>query len=85
MSDIPYVAFESTMARLDRLNKRNFIVILVLLVLLFATNGAWLYHEKQYDVVTETTTITQTNEDGVNNFIGNDGEITNGEADDYEN
>lgn len=81
---VPYIIFESAQSRLDRVNRRSWIVTIILIVLLFATNSAWLYYEKQFDVVTETTTVTQTNSDGSNNFIGNDGEISNGNTDSNE-
>ena len=80
---VPYIIFESAQSRMERANKRWCILSIILVLLLFATNGAWLYYESQYDVVKETTTITQENKDGINNFIGNDGDITNGEADSY--
>lgn len=82
---VPYIAYEGTMARLERANRRSWILTIILIILLFATNGAWLYYESQYEMVTETTTITQTNDDGINNYIGNDGDISNGEAGSKEN
>ena len=75
---VPYIIFESAQSRMERANKRWCILSIILVLLLFATNGAWLYYESQYDVVKETTTITQENKDGINNFIGNDGDIDNG-------
>lgn len=72
---------ESAMARMERTNTRCFLVIVLLIILLFVTNGAWIYYESQYAVVTESTTVTQSNDDGVNNFIGEDGDIVNGETD----
>nr|DAF88306.1 MAG TPA: hypothetical protein [Siphoviridae sp. ctt8434] len=59
-------------------NKRQFIVILVILGMWFATIGYLVYVLN--DIGTETTEVTQENSDGNNNFIGNDGDITNGEA-----
>jgi hypothetical protein len=41
-------------------------------VALIATNGAWLYWESQW----EDVVVTQDNEDGYNNYVGN-GYITN--------
>lgn len=82
---VPYIVYEGTMARLERTNRRSWILTIILIILLFATNGAWLYYESQYEMVTETTTITQTNDDGINNYIGNDGDISNGEAGSKEN
>lgn len=60
---------------------RLWITIILLIVLLFGSNAAWIIRESQF-VETETT-ITQENEDGYNNFIGNDGDIQNGKTDDH--
>lgn len=68
------------MARQERTIKRLWIVVLILILLLAATNGAWIYYESQWEVV-ETTEITQENDGGFNNYIGNDGDIYNGETD----
>ena len=70
---IPYIAFESALARAERTNRRLFILCIILIVMLMVTNGCWLYYEQQF----EDVVITQENEDGYNNFIGNDGNITN--------
>ena len=59
-------------------NKRQYIIILVILGMWFATIGYLVYVLN--DIGTETTEVTQENSDGNNNFIGNDGDITNGEA-----
>ena len=80
-TSIPYVAYESAMARSDQNSKRMWIVILVLILALIGTNLAWIVYEAQFDVVEETT-ITQENENGYNNYIGNDGDINYGETDD---
>lgn len=70
---VPYVVHESDMARQERTIKRLWILLLVLMGLLVGTNGAWIYYENSF----EDISITQENEDGYNNFIGNDGDITN--------
>ena len=80
---VPYVVHESAMARSERHNKRLWIVILVLIGALIGTNLAWIIYEAQFDVVEETT-ITQENDNGYNNYIGNDGDINYGETDDNE-
>lgn len=81
--NVPYVVHESAMARSERHNKRLWIVILVLIGALIGTNLAWIIYEAQFDVVEETT-ITQENDNGYNNYIGNDGDINYGETDDNE-
>jgi hypothetical protein len=63
-----------------RREKRFVAIIVLLIMLLVGSNISWLVYESQYEVVEETT-ITQENEDGYNNYIGNDGDIVNGETD----
>lgn len=54
--------------------RKWFIIAIVSIVILFASNMAWLYY---WNLPSEE--ITQTNEDeGDNNIIGNDGDINNG-------
>lgn len=77
--DVPYIAHESAVARLERVIKRLWVLVLVLIVLLAASNAAWIWWESQYETI--ETTITQENADGYNNYIGNDGDIVNGNAD----
>ncbi len=61
--------------------EKRFVGIIVLLVLLLVgSNISWLVYENSFEVVEETT-ITQENEGGYNNYIGNDGDIVNGETD----
>ena len=79
---IPFAAHESAMARAKRHTKSLIWVIVLLIVLLVGTNAGWLIYNSQFEVVEETTTaITQDNADGYNNYIGNDGDIVNGKAD----
>ena len=81
-ASVPYVVHESAMARAERQTKSLVWVIVLLIVLLVGSNCAWLWYENQFEVVEETTTtITQENADGYNNYIGNDGDIVNGETD----
>ena len=77
--DVPYIAHESAVARLERVIKRLWVLALVLIVLLAASNAAWIWWESQYQTI--ETTVTQENADGYNNYIGNDGDIVNGNAD----
>lgn len=67
-------------AMAERTIKRLWIIVLVLIIALIGTNGAWLYYESQFEDVA-TTEIVQENADGYNNYIGNDGDIVNGETD----
>lgn len=62
------------------------IIIGVLLALLVMSNGTWFLYERQFETVEETTEtieaweVMQDNENGANNYIGNDGDIVYGET-----
>ena len=56
----------------------------MLIIALIGTNAGWLYYESQFEDVV-TTEIVQENADGYNNYIGNDGDIVNGETDNKDN
>lgn len=61
--------------------KRLYVILVILIVLLFGTNMAWLY---AWNLPSEesTTTITQDCDDSwSNNFIGNDGDINGSSSD----
>ena len=74
---VPYIVHEGMMARAEITIKRLWITILLLIVLLVGTNAGWIWYQSQF----EDIAISQENEDGYNNFIGNDGDIFNGETD----
>lgn len=73
---VPYIVHESAMARTERTVKRLWITILTLIFLLVGSNCAWLWWSNQWETV-ESWEIVQENEGGNNNYIGNDGDITN--------
>lgn len=79
-TQVPLVVLENTRAQMDAHAARLVRVIVLLIILLVGSNGLWLWHESQF--ADEVYEITQENEDGYNNFIGNDGDIYNGEAED---
>ena len=41
---VPYIVHEASMARMERQIKRLWITVLVLIVMLVATNGAWIWY-----------------------------------------
>ena len=80
-SNVPYVVHESAMARAERQNKRLVWVIVLLIVLFVGSNIGWLVYESQFETVESTVEediVVDAGENGVANFIGNDGDITNG-------
>lgn len=62
-------------SRLERTNKRMFVIIIILIVSLLATNSGWLWFSRQFKVETITTSIDaeqKSDGDGTNYIIGGD-------------
>ncbi len=68
---------ELALAMAERTIKRLWILCITIFVAFVLSNACWLVYENSF----EDMTITQENEDGYNNFIGNDGDINYGETD----
>lgn len=77
---VPYIVHESAMARNERHIRRLVIALIVAIVMIFATNIAWLILWNSYEYVGESTEVSVEGE-GNANYIGEDGEIINGESD----
>jgi multisubunit Na+/H+ antiporter MnhB subunit len=73
MAVMPIAQHEKDQNRLMGIIKSLIAVIVILIVLLVGSNVGWLVYENSF----EDVVITQENDDGYNNFIGNDGDITN--------
>lgn len=68
---VPYIVHEASMARMERQAKRLWITVLSLIVILVATNGAWIWYESQFsDIV--TTIEAEQDGSGVNIVSGGD-------------
>ena len=65
------------LSEFKKTNKRMFIIILVLIGVLVASNFYWLYTFTQYDFVSYETT---TDGGGNANILHGDGDINNGES-----
>lgn len=68
--NVPYIVYESSMARIERQIKRLWIIVLVLIAMLVATNGAWILYESQMEAIYQE--VTQESDTGTNNFVGGD-------------
>lgn len=77
MKDVPYIVYEGELARLERIIRKLFVLLFVTIALLVATNGYWIWYESQFE---DVVTVTQDNTDGYNNYVGDDGDIVNGET-----
>lgn len=78
MQMVPYIAFESAQARSERTNRRLWILALIMSLAFILSNVGWIIYESSFTDIT----VTQENEEGYNNYIGSDGEITYGKTDD---
>lgn len=74
---VPFIVHESALARAERHIKRMWIALIIVISVLFVTNGIWIWYISQYDFVSYTVTSDST---GHANYIGNDGNIYNGES-----
>ena len=50
-TSIPYIVHEATVTRLERINTRLWIVVLILIFALIASNLAWIIYENQFEVI----------------------------------
>ena len=76
---IPYIAFESELARSERIIKRWWIVCLILIMTLIVSNAGWIIYESQYEHVT-THEITQDLDSYTGDAIINDGVHIDGKS-----
>ena len=61
-----------------RQNKRQFVIIIILIFAFMALLAYTIYLLNDIGVEETQQTVSQDNENGSNNFIGNDGDIING-------
>lgn len=80
---IPSIDHQYDMARLERIIKRLWIIIIVLLILFAGTNALWIYEWNQYDY---EDIVVDSNDGGNANYLqaGANGVINNGESDSQE-
>lgn len=82
---VPYIVHEGAMARSERHIKRLTIALVVAIVVILLSNLAWLYMWNSYDYASDYSEVSLESEDGGNaNYIGNDGDISNGESESKE-
>ena len=75
---VPYVVHEATVARQERQIKRMWIALIALAVSWFLTNMIWIGVFSSYDYSSEEV-IVDAEDNGNANYIGQDGNIYNGE------
>ena len=78
LEPVPYIVHEKAMARNERFVRRLISALMVVILLLVATVGLFVWYLDQYDFIGTTSTVTVDAKDGIANYIGNDGDIVNG-------
>ena len=64
---------EGDMARMERANKRLWVIIIILIVALIGSNAAWIYYESQFEEIsTQIEAEQETNDGGDNYVVGGD-------------
>ena len=77
-NDVPYIVYESSVARMERITKRLVIALVISIMITFLSNMAWLHYFNQCDYVGESQYVDIDSADGIANYIGNNGDIVNG-------
>lgn len=73
---IPYFAHEGEMSRFERINKRQWILSIILIVALIGTNLGWVIYESQFQTETVTETYQATADGNSNAVLNGSGEVT---------
>lgn len=77
--NIPYFVHEGEMVRMERIVKRLWITVILLIILLVGTNGMWIVYENQFEYYEETT-VSQNAESEGDIILNGTGEVNvNGE------
>ena len=69
---VPYFVHEGDMTRMERTNHRLWILCIVLVVVLVATNLCWIIYESQFEYYEETVQEVNQDGSGINKFVGGD-------------
>lgn len=77
VASIPFFVHEATVERLERINKRWFIMALVVFILFVLTNAGWIVYENQF----ATYEVEQTVDTGYGAaFVAGVGDVAYGES-----
>lgn len=76
---IDWAAHEADMARMERVNRRLWIALLVVIALFTITNAAWIVYENSF---IDEVTVTQESDakDGGTAIVNNGGDVNYGES-----
>lgn len=72
---VDYLVYEQSQVRYDRVNRRLWILCIILTIFLFVSNAGWIYYESRF---TDTTTTIEAQQDGSGTNIVGGGDISYG-------
>lgn len=70
---VDFLTHQADMARMERANKRLWILLIIMLALLLVTNAAWIWYEAQYEE--ESWAFEAHTENGGNAIANGNGEV----------
>lgn len=81
MAMMPVVVHEASEERHEKKQRNLLIIIIILIALLVGSNVGWLVYESQFeDVAVSEEILADAENDGIANYIGQNGDIYNGKA-----
>lgn len=75
---VDYLVYEQSQVRYDRVNRRLWILCIILTIFLFVSNAGWIYYESQFTDTATTIEAEQSIDNGDGNAIITDGVHING-------
>lgn len=86
IASVPYIVYESAMARNERTFKKMWGALILLILLLVGSNVGWLIYESQFETIEESVVIEaeQDASNGTNNIYGGDYYYGEAESEDYQ-
>lgn len=75
---VDYLVYEQSQVRSDRVNRRLWILCIILTIFLFVSNAGWIYYESQFTDTATTIEAQQSIDNGDGNAIITDGVHING-------
>lgn len=67
---VPFIVYEAEQARHERDKRRWFIIVLVLILLLFGSNAAWIAYESQFEDIVVTQDVDTGNGRSIISGVG---------------
>lgn len=79
--NVQFIVYEAAQARAERTSRRLIYALVIAVLLIFASNGMWLYAGMQYDYTSEATTTEYVQDGQGVNVIGDSNNVAKVESD----